>query len=210
MPVLRPGLWVRSCGAVPEGVPPTGRGPKGGAAFLPGRGGASAGRWVLWEGFSAGPGWDTPGAAGAPGVFAAASEPSRRVARVLPGSAPDAGTAGPPGRGVRAGPGWACAAGFPGLPPPMVTLVWVEVWLELFTVLPPAEWVARVDWREAPVPAAPGRGLLGCFGAAAFGGVPAGPGRETLLLAVAPAGPGWEMPLLGVAPAGPDRGLPGG
>lgn len=40
--------------------------------------------------------------------------------------------------------------------PPMVTLVWAEVWLVLFTVLPPAEWVDRVDWECVPVPAAPG------------------------------------------------------
>lgn len=153
--VVRLELEVRACGAGLEGVPPGGDVAVAGAAFLPGRGAGSLGRWVLRDGFPAKPGWDMPGAPGAPGVFGTAPESSRRVVRVLPGLPPAFGTVGPPGWGAREAPAGAFGAEEDRFPP-TVTLVWAEVWLVLFTVLPPAEWVDRVDWECVSVPAVPG------------------------------------------------------
>lgn len=144
-----------SCRAVLGDVPPAGGTAVDGEAFLPGRGEDSAGRWVLRNGFPAAPAWDALEAVGAPGFWGTAPESPRRVVRALPGLPPAFGTAGPPGWGVRGEP-----AGVFGVDadafPSMVTLVWAEVWLVPFTVLPPAEWVDRVDWECVPVPAAPG------------------------------------------------------
>ncbi len=190
--VVRLELEVRPCGAGLEGVPPGGDVAVAGAAFLLDRGAGSLGRWVLRDGFPAKPGWDTPGAPGAPGVFGTAPESSRRVVRALPGLAPAFGTAGPPGWGAREAPAGAFGVDEDAFPP-MVTLVWAEVWLVLFTVLPPAVWLAlwveRADWRDAPVPAAPDCAAFGCFGAVAFGTVPAVPGRELPV----PAAPGADV-----------------
>ena len=153
--VVRLELEDRSCRTVLEDVPPVGGADVAGGAFLPGRGAESDGRWVLRDGFPAKPGWDMPGAPGAPGVFGTAPESSRRVVRALPGLAPAFGTAGPPGWGAREAPAGAFGAEEDRFPP-TVTLVWAEVWLVLFTVLPPAEWVDRVDWECVSVPAVPG------------------------------------------------------
>ena len=143
-----------SCRAVLGDVPPAGGAAVDGA-FLPGRVAVSEGRWVVRVGFPAAPVWDTPEADGAAGGFGAVPALSRRVARVSPGFGGDLDAAGPPGWGVRGEP-----AGVFGVDadafPPTVTLVWAEVWLVLFTVLPPAEWVDRVDWECVPIPAAPG------------------------------------------------------
>ena len=169
-----------SCRTGPEGAPPAGGAAVDGGAFLPGRGEDSAGRWVLRDGFPAPPAWDAPEAAGVPGVFGTAPESPRRVARVSPGLGGDLDAAGPPGWGGLGAVGGAFPPDAPGLPPFVVTLVWAEVWLVLFTVLPPAEWVDRVDWECVPVPAAPG------WGAPPLGAVPLEPGREL----PAPAAPG--------------------
>lgn len=131
----RPGLGVRSCRAVLEDLPPAGGATVAGGAFLPGRDAESAGRCVLRDGFPAGPVWEVPGV-GAAGVFGTAPEFSRRVARALPCLPPDFGTFGPPGWGGR-GSVVVCGADVPELPRPMVTLVCSEVWVLLFTVLPP-------------------------------------------------------------------------
>ena len=134
-----------SCRAVLGDVPPVGGTAVDGGAFLPGRGEDSAGRWVLRAGLPGLPAWDALEADGAAGGFGAVPALSRRVARVSPGFGGDLDAAGPPGWGVRGEP-----AGVFGVDadafPPTVTLVWAEVWLVLFTVLPPAEWVDRVDW----------------------------------------------------------------
>lgn len=133
LPVLRPELWVCPCGAGPGDVRPDGDAPAVGAVFLPGRDGELSGRWVLREGLPAPPGWGAP-----------------------PRFPPDLGTVGPPGRGVRGEPEDAFAADDPGLPPPEFTVVWVEVRLVLFTVLPLVDCVVLWVERDAPVPAAPG------------------------------------------------------
>ena len=131
--VVRLELEVRPCGAGLEGVPPGGDDAVAGAAFLPGRGAGSLGRWVLRDGFPAEPGWDTLGAPGAAGVLGAAPKTSRRVVRALPGLLPGFGIVGPPGWGVRGDPAGAFGADEDAFPP-TVTLVW----LVLLTVLPPA------------------------------------------------------------------------
>lgn len=133
--VERPGLGVRSCRAALEAVPPAGGAAVAGGTFLPGRGAGSAGRWVLRDGFPAGPDWDAPGV-GAAGVFGTAPEFSRRVVRALPCLPPDFGMLGPPGWGGR-GSVAVCGADAPEPPRPTVTLVCSEVWVLLFTVLPP-------------------------------------------------------------------------
>lgn len=191
-----------SCRAVLEGAPPGGDAAVDGA-FLPGRDADSTGRWVLRDGFPAPPAWDAPEAAGVPGVFGTAPEPSRRVARVLPSFGGDLDAAGPPGWGGLGAVGGAFPPDAPALPPFVVTLVWVEVWLVLFTVLPPAEWVDRVDWECVPVPAAPGCAAFGCFSAVPFGVVPAAPGWGAPPLGAVPAEPGRELP----APAAPGAGV---
>lgn len=169
-----------SCRAVLGDAPPAGGAAVDGGAFLPGRGEDSAGRWVLRDGLPGLPAWDAPEAAGATGVFGTAPESPRRVARVLPGFGGDLDAARPPGWGGLGAVGGAFPPDAPGLPPFVVTLVWAEVWLVLFTVLPPAEWVDRVDWECVPVPAAPG------WGAPPLGAVPVESGREL----PAPAAPG--------------------
>ena len=170
-PGLRPELWLRSCGAGLGAVAPAGGAAEVEAVFLLGRDGEPSGRWVLREGLPALPGWDVP-----------------------PGLSPNLGTEGPPGRGARGEPEGAFAVEPPGLPPSAVTVVWAEVRLVLFTVLPPAVCVALWVERAAPVPAAPDCGLLGCLGRVDVGTVPAPPGRETPRLGVVPIEPGREPP----------------
>lgn len=125
-------------------------------------------------------------------------------------------TAGPPGWGAR-GTAVDCGVDGPDVPRPTVTLVCSEVWVLLFTVLPPVRW--DVVWVEradgcAPVPAVPDCPALGCLGGVVLDVVPAGPGRtlvvcaETVERLCAPAVPSWAAGPLPVAPVpvGPDRG----
>lgn len=157
-------------------APPAGDVAAFGAVFLPGRGWEPPGRWVLRDGFPAGPGWG-------------ALPPER----------------GPPEWDGRGDPVGAFGAGPDA---PILVLVWVGVWLALFTVLPFAVWlvlwVERAEWLTVvPVPAAPGWGLWGCFGAVAFDTVPAPPGRGPLPLGAVGLPDGWE-------PAAPGADAPGG
>lgn len=125
----------------------------------------------------------------------------------LPGRA---GGALPPERGPPEWDGRGDPVGAFGAGPdaPILVLVWVGVWLALFTVLPFAVWlvlwVERAEWLTVvPVPAAPGWGLWGCFGAVAFDTVPAPPGRGPLPLGAVGLPDGWE-------PAAPGADAPGG
>ena len=112
-----------SCRAVLRDVPPAGGTAVAGGVFLPGRVVDSVGRWVLRDGLPGLPAWDAPEAAGVPGVFGAAPESPRRVARVSPGLGGDLDAAEPPGWGGLGAVDGAFPPDAPVLPPFVITLV---------------------------------------------------------------------------------------